>query len=112
MVSLPEPRTPVGDLKAKNKKVQSACLYVFGGMDHEGKILGDLWVYDTRKKRWWEPPFTGTPPCARCGHTAAAVGDRYLVVLGGFDSTKQTNMHLLDIRKCPDWMRSLTKVLL
>lgn len=55
---------------------------MFGGCNHEGRRLNDVWVLSTETWAWSRVPTMGAVPTAR--HSAAAVfHDGHLVLFGG-----------------------------
>eukprot|EP00761_Pharyngomonas_kirbyi_P000402 gb/GECH01000402.1/.p1 GENE.gb/GECH01000402.1/~~gb/GECH01000402.1/.p1 ORF type:complete len:623 (+),score=123.04 gb/GECH01000402.1/:1-1869(+) len=64
------------------------CAVMFGGFDGESNFKS-VWIYhapegSVHRDGWWElPRVSGTPPAPRCYHSAAAVDDRFLYVVGG-----------------------------
>jgi len=57
-------------------------LLVFGGLNHRERY-SDVWVYDTKTKKWSELAVEGEAPAARAHHTATLIGDQ-VFVFGGY----------------------------
>lgn len=55
---------------------------LFGGMDHEGGVWGDTWVWDGRTKRWTQQFPASSPPARRGTHAYDRAGQD-VVLFGG-----------------------------
>lgn len=92
------PKSP-GPRAAHSCDVIGTKLFLFGGWN--GRCaLGDLYVFDTQKLRWFhikqDPETCGRPPKARNNHATATVGDK-IFVHGGHDGTQWlSDLHILD----------------
>ncbi|GIM07394.1 hypothetical protein Vretimale_11539 [Volvox reticuliferus] len=65
--------------------VHDHCIYLLGGYGGGGahSRRSDVLVYDTRRRTWEALDVEGTAPPPRMGHTAAGIGDGYVVLIGG-----------------------------
>eukprot|EP00668_Euglena_longa_P045773 GGOE01061453.1.p1 GENE.GGOE01061453.1~~GGOE01061453.1.p1 ORF type:complete len:333 (+),score=71.24 GGOE01061453.1:85-1083(+) len=74
-------------------------MVVFGGFGGPDRgWLDDLWVYSADTKAWRSVEQKGDRPSARQGHAAAKVGDRKMIVFGGFDGqTRLADVFQLDV---------------
>uniref|UniRef100_A0A0D6QRX5 Uncharacterized protein n=1 Tax=Araucaria cunninghamii TaxID=56994 RepID=A0A0D6QRX5_ARACU len=71
-------------------------MFVFGGRSGR-KRLGDFWMLDTDIWQWTELSSYGDLPPARDFAAGAAVGNRKLVMYGGWDGTKWlSDVYVLD----------------
>ncbi|KAJ1302955.1 hypothetical protein OPQ81_003248 [Rhizoctonia solani] len=61
------------------------AVYLFGGMEKFGVILGDMWSFKISEKRWYRFPNMNHQPSERFGHTMATYEMRMLV-FGGTDN--------------------------
>ena len=82
--------------KSKDKQVRPTQLYIFGGVDTRGDLLGDLQVFDLPTCTWATPMVKGRPPSPRCGHTMVGLADRFVVVIGGWGSRPHKDIHVFD----------------
>ncbi|PHJ17373.1 kelch repeat protein [Cystoisospora suis] len=95
----PEISKSPGPRAAHSCDVIGTKLFLFGGWN--GKCaLGDLYVFDTQKLRWYhikqDPETCGRPPKARNNHATATVGDK-IFIHGGHDGTQWlSDLHILD----------------
>ena len=72
-------------------------LLVFGGWD--GRVANDdVWFFNGKKGTWSRPKVTGTPPCARAGHSSAldARAGRLLVFGGASYDEQRVPTYLRD----------------
>ncbi|XP_044460473.1 acyl-CoA-binding domain-containing protein 4, partial [Mangifera indica] len=71
---------------------------IFGGEDRSRKLLSDVHVLDLETMTWEAVETTQTPPAPRYDHTAALLGERYLLVFGGCShSIFFSDLHVLDL---------------
>jgi len=65
-------------------------MWVFGGSNYE-TLLNEFWKFDLISHGWVEETqnILGAIPSAREGHSVAVLHDRYLAIIGGFDSMKE-----------------------
>ncbi|MED6148359.1 G protein alpha subunit [Stylosanthes scabra] len=71
-------------------------MFIFGGRSG-GKRLGDFWVLDTDIWQWSELTSFGDLPSPRDFAAAAAVGNRKIVMFGGWDGKKWlSDVYVLD----------------
>ncbi|GLI67647.1 hypothetical protein VaNZ11_011896, partial [Volvox africanus] len=65
--------------------VHGHCIYLLGGYGGGGAHArrGDVLVYDTHRRTWEALDVEGVAPSPRMGHTAACIGDGYVVLIGG-----------------------------
>jgi N-acetylneuraminic acid mutarotase len=72
-------------------------MYIFGGNNNnemgQYQVLDDLNVLDTRTMTWSRPKTTGTPPCARSGHTLTAIGKKLYLFGGGVWNEREGWVH-------------------
>ena len=68
--------------------VNGDTAYLFGGRGGNGVARADLFAFDFKSKTWTELTMTaGTAPQARYGHSATAVGDATMLLVGGYSTT-------------------------
>lgn len=81
-------------------------LYIFGGQGSGSRLLSSdhVWQLDCRSTaaslsamRWCEVKVTGTPPSARMGHAAVAVGHRMYVIGGSNNKRWFGDVHLFNL---------------
>ncbi|EAS07283.2 kelch motif protein (macronuclear) [Tetrahymena thermophila SB210] len=62
-------------------------MWVFGGSNSE-LLFNEFWTFDLQKNEWLNPSslIKGEIPSPREGHASAVLQDRYLVIIGGFNS--------------------------
>ncbi|CAN6697550.1 unnamed protein product [Malus baccata var. baccata] len=78
-------------------------MFIFGGRSG-GKRLGDFWVLDTDIWQWTELTSFGDLPSARDFAAASAIGNRKIVMYGGWDGKKWlSDVYLLDTISL-EWM--------
>ncbi|KAL9268723.1 GLUTELIN PRECURSOR ACCUMULATION 3-like protein [Drosera capensis] len=71
-------------------------IFIFGGRSG-GKRLGDLWVLDTDIGQWPELTSFGYLPSPRDFAAAAPIGNRKIVMYGGWDGKKRlSDVYILD----------------
>ncbi|XP_078434711.1 galactose oxidase/kelch repeat superfamily protein isoform X1 [Wolffia australiana] len=71
-------------------------MFVFGGRQG-GKRLGDFWMLDTDSWQWSELTSYGDLPSPRDFAAASAIGNRKIVMYGGWDGKKWlSDVHVLD----------------
>ena len=58
-------------------------LYIFGGLDTQGIIYGDLHRFNPASATWTELPNNGQAPSSRCLLGFTATPDGMLYVFGG-----------------------------
>jgi hypothetical protein len=77
--------------------VVSGELWIFGGLDAAGHVLGDIWTYHPRTNAWEQRTSSGAAPEPRWGHTATAIGDK-IYLYGGWNATSLADdyMYILD----------------
>lgn len=85
----PEERT-MSAMAATAQKV-----YMFGGGNKFGAVLGDLWSYNPANKNWTQEDSQGDIPPARQYHTMVALQSGQLIVLGGIDAQGQISDHFV-----------------
>ena len=67
-------------------------LGIFGGSDEDNNKLNDLWIFDTKIRKWNEVKGAkGPTPQARCGHSASMNGSMMVIFGGLFEVTHETN---------------------
>ena len=81
-------------------------LLVWGGQAQipgnvEIPVFNDLFSYDVDKDQWSEIKTTNKNPFAKAFHSAVAVADRYMIILGGIDYmlAQSDDGHVLDVDK-------------
>ena len=70
----------------------SGKVVMFGGIEKEGTLLGDTWIYDPSTNAWTEVTAAGTTPSARGGHAMVyepATGK--VLLFGGKDDSGVLN---------------------
>lgn len=73
-------------------------LIMFGGEDKNRRLLNDIHVLNLDTMTWDVLETTQTLPSPRFDHTAAAHGDRYLLIFGGCSHSIFFNdLHVLDL---------------
>eukprot|EP01102_Stenamoeba_stenopodia_P008027 TRINITY_DN2278_c0_g1_i1.p1 TRINITY_DN2278_c0_g1~~TRINITY_DN2278_c0_g1_i1.p1 ORF type:complete len:812 (+),score=167.21 TRINITY_DN2278_c0_g1_i1:67-2502(+) len=73
------------------------CL-LFGG-DAAGKLVEDLWLFDTTKLQWVQIPARGSvSPGGRIFHTAVVDSRDSLIVFGGDMEQRSTSLYMFDLR--------------
>ncbi|XP_015941269.1 protein GLUTELIN PRECURSOR ACCUMULATION 3 isoform X1 [Arachis duranensis] len=78
-------------------------MFIFGGRSG-GRRLGDFWVLDTDIWQWSELTSFGDLPSPRDFAAAAAVGNRKIVMFGGWDGKKWlSDVYVLDTISL-EWM--------
>jgi len=85
-------------------------IYLFGGAICKGgpyKFYNDLQVFDSKKKVWSEVKIEADKPPPRSQHSSIALGDNFLLILGGY-----TGGSLLDDVWCLDIKESKWKRML
>jgi len=85
-------------------------IYLFGGAICQGgpyKFYNDLQVFDSKKNIWSEFQVKSEKPVPRSQHSSIALGDNYLLILGGY-----TGRSLLDDVWCLDIKEAKWKRLL
>ena len=90
----PAPAARAGHATVVDHRIDGKRLYLFGGRDQAGALLGDLWALDLAQTRWtklWEAG-SGRGPTARVG---AALGEdaaaKQLLLFAGTDATSPRN---------------------
>ncbi|KAL4418744.1 hypothetical protein ABPG77_006417 [Micractinium sp. CCAP 211/92] len=85
-------------------------LYVWGG-EHAPRVpIGsDMYAYDLRERAWRKLQTSGTPPCLRNAHAAAAVGD-HIYVFGGRSGIDIGEGSLKDLHRFDTASRSWSEV--
>lgn len=87
-------------------------IYLFGGelsspKGNEFRHFADMWLLDPRARSWRKVE-TRTPP-ARSGHRMCLLGNRYIVLFGGFQDTSQSTKYLDDLwayeLETEDWVQ-------
>jgi len=58
-------------------------LLLFGGLDEEGNVLGDTWVFSPSKGEAWIELFPTDAPAPRHGHRMIALPDGTVMMFGG-----------------------------
>jgi len=80
--------------------VVSDSIIVFGGACCTGgpyTFYNDVFLFKPSSGRWEQLQTQGTPPSPRAQHSATIIGNRTLVVIGGFDgSAILGDVHVLD----------------
>ena len=74
-------------------------MYVFGGSASSSLLLNDLCVMDTETLEWNPVPIAGLLPDPREYCSLTAMGDRYLLIFGGFVAPNRGGQ---DISSCSD----------
>lgn len=123
---LPKSRENSCAVVASAKDGSSHNIYIFGGVEyqsdgnfnHETGTYGDVWVLSIPSFEWFKvysPPTRGSPnsaaPTNRKGHTCELVGDRVMMVYGGYSESNeaqaatcdQTGVFAFDLTKL-EWM--------
>ncbi|BBG96973.1 Galactose oxidase/kelch repeat superfamily protein [Prunus dulcis] len=78
-------------------------MFIFGGRSG-GKRLGDFWVLDTDIWQWSELTSFGDLPSARDFAAASAIGNRKIVMYGGWDGKKWlSDVYVMDTISL-EWM--------
>lgn len=78
--------------------VVGSRLIMFGGEDRHRQLLNDVHVLDLETMTWNIVETTQTPPAPRFDHTAAVLGERYLLIFGGCSHSIFFNdLHVLDL---------------
>ena len=70
-------------------------MYVFGGSASSSLLLNDLCVLDTETLEWNPVPIAGLLPDSREYCSLTAMGDRYLLLFGGFVSSNRSGQEQL-----------------
>ncbi|KAK4385530.1 protein GLUTELIN PRECURSOR ACCUMULATION 3 [Sesamum angolense] len=79
-------------------------MFVFGGRSG-GNRLGDFWVLDTDIWQWSELTSFGDLPSSRDFAAASAIGNRKIVMYGGWDGKKWlSDVYVLDTTVSLEWM--------
>ncbi|GAM18019.1 hypothetical protein SAMD00019534_011940 [Acytostelium subglobosum LB1] len=72
---------------------------IFGGYDGK-RSFNDIYIFNLRDYSWSKVNAGGISPSPRNGHTANAVGNKYLVVHGGCNEANFLNdVHILDMER-------------
>ncbi|KAI9024982.1 hypothetical protein CLU79DRAFT_718116 [Phycomyces nitens] len=56
---------------------------MFGGCNDNREAMNDVWLYNINNRAWSPQKTTGTPPSARCRHSAIVIGKYMFVLFGG-----------------------------
>eukprot|EP00192_Tetraselmis_astigmatica_P008654 CAMPEP_0117679946 /NCGR_PEP_ID=MMETSP0804-20121206/18077_1 /TAXON_ID=1074897 /ORGANISM="Tetraselmis astigmatica, Strain CCMP880" /LENGTH=631 /DNA_ID=CAMNT_0005489385 /DNA_START=286 /DNA_END=2178 /DNA_ORIENTATION=- len=84
----------------RSAHVATSCagryLVIFGG-GSVAHCYQDIHVLDTENMEWFVPATEGSPPSARAGHAAAALGDKWYIAGGGNNTTGCLDMLSLDM---------------
>lgn len=70
---------------------QQEKLFLFGGQDTAGNLLGDLWELDLAKRTWMKIASSGTQPSARSNASLTYDYDGRLWLFGGETNNGATN---------------------
>jgi N-acetylneuraminic acid mutarotase len=62
--------------------VMDGKMLIFGGVNPDSVILGDVWIYNPDDNTWMEAKVEGVPILPREGHSAVTVGNT-MIVFGG-----------------------------
>ena len=77
--------------------IKSETFFVFGGYTSESKntssILGDQYIFDLNIKTWLSLTTKGEKPANRCRHTVSKIGDKQLILIGGYSGDKGEEGH-------------------
>jgi len=92
--------------------VHGGSLYIFGGFDKEGHVLGDMWEFRIVERQWkpvrWQAYSTDSDlrqvPTARAEHTAVIFRNQ-MIVFGGYDGKKKLNDTYVFDLKTRKWSR-------
>lgn len=88
---LPAAGSAPGPRESHSLTTVGARVFAFGGFDG-GRVLNDLYVFDTHTGLWSQLIHTGISPPARAGHSATALGvPAHLLVFGGANSSRRFN---------------------
>eukprot|EP00741_Cyanophora_paradoxa_P014918 tig00020830_g14392.t1 len=80
-----QPSSPaLGRGRSHSATTVGSSIFLFGGWDGQGKMYGQLFIFNTDTMTWREPMTTGSPPEPRYAHSATLVGKK-LYIIGGTD---------------------------
>lgn len=80
---VPEPR------KSHSAAVVGGVMYIFGGENRKGEILGDFAAFQFASSRWYTIQDTGLSPGPRVGHSMCVDHDK-VFLLGGISRKSET----------------------
>ena len=62
---------------------EKECVYLLGGIKHDGEVCQDFWIFDLATDSWTE--LDTQPPSPRCAHTTVLIQSRSIDAIGGWD---------------------------